>query len=288
MYRIAHISDLHLRAVDANFDRAVTLIEQAQSKVDHVIIAGDIVDCAEANVLQAFKTSLDQRGLMHARDLTVVPGNHDIFPITSNRPFLSFSRPTKNWELFCALFASTRTGGGSRRLVRGEPFPVGKILNENVVLTAFDSTRNNSFDPRSWASGELPENHVDAVEKFFAANSKARHRVVVMHHCPWADLSESMSQHFPMGMAFPDADTAVNWLHWAGATLILCGHYHVDVERKQLAQGLTGFCAGTSGGKDDPRNKRVFHVIELGDDGQIRIKARSFTTDELDELKTHQ
>ena len=288
MYRIAHISDLHLRAVDANFDRAVTLIEQAQSKVDHVIIAGDIVDCAEANVLQAFKTSLDQRGLMHACDLTVVPGNHDIFPITSNRPFLSFSRPTKNWELFCALFASTRTGGGSRRLVRGEPFPVGKILNENVVLTAFDSTRNNSFDPRSWASGELPENHVDAVEKFFAANSKARHRVVVMHHCPWADLSESMSQHFPMGMAFPDADTAVNWLHWAGATLILCGHYHVDVERKQLAQGLTGFCAGTSGGKDDPRNKRVFHVIELGDDGQIRIKARSFTTDELDELKTHQ
>ncbi len=284
MYRIAHISDLHLRAVDANFDRAVTLIEQAQSEADHVIISGDIVDCAEANVLQAFQASLNQRGLMQACDLTVVPGNHDIFPATSKRPFFSFSRPTKNWEFFCDLFASTRRGRGSRRLVRGEPFPVGKILNEDVVLAAFDSTRNNSYDPRSWASGELPGNHIDAVEKFFAANSKARHRVVVMHHCPWADLSESMSPKVPMGMAVPDAETAVNWLHWAGATLILCGHYHVEVERKQLAPGLTGFCAGTAGGEDDPEDRRLFHIVELGDDGKIRIKARVFTTDELDEL----
>lgn len=277
MFRIAHIADLHLQAVNANFDRAIALVAQAQNEADHVVIAGDIVDCAEGKVLREFNAALEELGLWRSGELTVVPGNHDIFPVTKRPPFYRPSSPTKNWEFFCELFASSRRGRGSRRLVRGEPFPAGKILDGNVVLAAMDSTRNNCKDPRQWATGELLGHHVEAVGKFFASQPKARHRVVVMHHCPWAALEDSEDQNFPMGMAEPDAETAVNLLHWAGATLVLCGHYHVDVEKKRLADGLIGFCAGTAGAADDPEGNRLFHIIELADDGKVRIKKRTFT-----------
>jgi UDP-2,3-diacylglucosamine pyrophosphatase LpxH len=276
MFRIAHISDFHLRGVDADFDRAVALIAQAQSEADHVVIAGDIVDCAERKVLRAFRTSLEELGLTRATDVTVVPGNHDIFPFTKKPPFARLARPTKNWEFFCDTFASTRRGRGSRRLVRGEPFPVGKTPAENVVLAAIDSTRNNCYDPRMSASGELPDHHVEAVAEFFAAHAKARHKVVVMHHCPWKKLEESENKRFPMGMAEPDAETSINWLQWAGATLVLCGHYHVNAEKKDLGGGLTGFCAGTAGGADDSDDNRLFHIIELGENGRIRVRERVF------------
>ena len=276
MFRIAHIADLHLQAVNANFDRAIALVAQAQSEADHVIIAGDIVDCAERKVLREFQASLEELGLSRSGDLTVVPGNHDIFPVTKRPPFYNPSLPTKNWEFFCDIFSSTRRGRGSRRLLRGEPFPVGKLLHGNVVLAALDSTRNGCYDPREWAAGELPGHHFEAVRDFFASQRKARHRVVVMHHCPWAPLEDSEDQKFPMGMAEPDAETAVNWLHWAGATLVLCGHYHVEVKKMRLADGLIGFCAGTAGGADDPEGKCLFHIVELGDDGKVRIKQRAY------------
>lgn len=276
MYRIAHLSDFHLLGFDADFDRAVAMISQAQEEADHVVIAGDIVDCAKASILREFQASLEELGLRQAAKVTIVPGNHDIFPVTKKPPFVRPGRPTKNWEYFCDLFASSRRGRGSRALVRGEPFPVGKILNENVVLAAIDSTRNGCYDPRMWASGELPDHHIDAVADFFTAHAKARHKVVVMHHCPWRALEEAEHKDFPMGMAEPDADTAVNWLQWAGATLVLCGHYHAAVERKSLGGGLTGFCAGTAGGADDENDDRLFHILELGDDGKVRIKKRAF------------
>jgi hypothetical protein len=226
--------------------------------------------------LAAFRDSLEDLGLTRAGELTIVPGNHDIFPVTKKPPFVNPGRPTKNWERFCDLFASSRRGRGGRQLVRGEPFPIGKVLDDNVVLAVIDSTRNRCYDPRMWATGELPDHHIDAVADFFSAHPKARHKVVVMHHCPWAPLEASERKFLPMGMAAPDWETAVNWLQWAGATLVLCGHYHVDVEEADLGHGLTGFCAGTSGGADDPYDRRLFHIIKLADYGKISIKERLF------------
>ena len=287
MYRIAFFSDFHLRKVDEDFHRALALIRDAVNPdgdvcADHVVITGDIVDCAQIDVLEMFAENLAEMNLISSGEITVVPGNHDNFPWSKEKPFLKPSRPTGNWEQFCRLFGRTLRGRESKRLIRGEVYPVGKKLTSNAVLTALDSTRNNTYDPFKWASGELPQDHVDAIKRFFSDNRSAKHRIVVMHHCPWADLYDSESPLFPMGMAIPDSRDAVRWLKAAGTTLILCGHYHTldGVKRKQLAQGMLGFRAGTAGGADE-EEIRAYHVINLQDNGRVIITVRRFDPSEL-------
>ncbi|MCK5806330.1 MAG: hypothetical protein KAI66_26095, partial [Lentisphaeria bacterium] len=100
---------------------------------------------------------------------------------------------------------------------------------------------------------------------------------------PWADESESKLA--PMIMSEPDPDTACEWLVDTGASLLLCGHYHVDEEEAELGDGLLqGFCAGTAGGVDDPDDFRRYHVLRLGKNGRVKIKDYPFEIGELDEM----
>jgi hypothetical protein len=288
VYRVAFLADFHLRDTGRDFDRAIALVADAigpEVAADHVILGGDLVDAAQLGVVEELRDALRRLRVASSARLTVVPGNHDIFPVSKRWPYYRPSRPTANWRAFCDLFARARRGPGSRQLLRGEPYPVGKVLSRNVVLAALDSTRNHQLDPRAWAAGELPEEHVDAVEACFAAHASARHRIVVMHHCPWLPLTVGEHAAFPMGMAAPGHKTAVKWLRRAGATLVLCGHLHTraGIERRALGGGLVGFRAGAAGAADDPTGLRVYHVIDLPARGHIRIAARELTPDELDE-----
>lgn len=288
MYRIAFFADFHLRDAGDDFDRAVALVADAVGPnvaADHVILAGDLVDAAQLDVVEALRDVLKRLHCASSAKLTVVPGNHDIFPVSKRWPFYRPSRPTTNWTRFCDIFARARRGANTRQLLRGEPYPVGKALSKEVVIAALDSTRNHQLDPRAWAAGELPEAHIDAVEQYFAAHAGARHRIVVMHHCPWLAFAVGERASFPMGMAEPDHKIAVQWLRWAGATLVLCGHLHTTegIERRSLGRGVTGFRAGAAGAADDPTGLRVYHVIDLPERGGIRITAREFSPDELDE-----
>jgi DNA repair exonuclease SbcCD nuclease subunit len=252
--------------------------------VDHLVITGDLVESGQMNVVEAFLSALKERSWSSADRLTLIPGNHDIFP-ASIRVVPPLRRPTGNFDTFVKLTRGSRIGVGGTKLVRGEPFPFGKMLKKDVALVGMDTTRNGQYNPRRWAEGELQAHHCKAVEEFFAEHPKAKHRVVAMHHHPWREEFEVgwIEQNFTT----PPPEEVEAWLRDSGATLVLCGHVHQEngIEERRLGKKCRVLRAGTAGGVNDEDGEgdklRVYHLVDLEANGRVRIKARKFWDSEL-------
>lgn len=203
-YRLAHLSDFHFADLDDDFDRGCALVEDAiEQDADHLVVTGDIVDAGQMAVVRGFIRYLKGRAWAGPDRLTVIPGNHDIFPISSHS-LPSLRRPTSLFQEFTQATRGCRTG--AERLVADGPYPFGKVLCPDVVLVGMDTTRNGQFSPLNWSEGELEEHHQGAVTDFFALHSKAKHRIVAMHHHPWEEdmvwwgsLFENELHHAPAG-----------------------------------------------------------------------------------------
>jgi hypothetical protein len=309
IFQLAFMSDFHADDED-DIDRALFLVDDAvEQGADHLVIGGDIVERAQPRLLERFARGLRRRGL--AGRTTVVPGNHDVYAASksdisnifgSGRDLILGKTPfgqdaQERFEAFGRLFGGGRSGHRGERLFSNTAYPFSRVLTENVVLVALDSTRNDTKSPLGCAAGELQEEDIDAARAFFEAHPRARHRLVVMHHAPWIEYSEGeeipskwrrlpgVPDAIPMGMADPDHETAVEWLKRAGATLVLCGHWHAhdDVAKKiSLGRSLLGFCAGTAGGLGNDDGDAAYHILGLRPDGRWNTTERAFSEEELE------
>ncbi len=284
-FRIAHFSDFHLTRLNNDFQRAFALIDDAISQdVDHLVVTGDIVESGQMGVVGSFFAALKQRRWASARRLTIIPENHDIFP-ASVRAIPSLSRPTQNFNRFAEITRPAMTRAGVRRLLRGQPYPFAKILNEDVVLVGMDTTRNGQYNPLRWAEGELSEEARNTVTEFFDKHSKAKYRIVAMHHHP----TEENCVHGWIGQNFttPPAEEIEAWLTECGATLVLCGHIHTEggIEKQKLGKSGHALRCGASGGVDESAAKEdrahIYHLIDLLVDGKKRFIKKKYLAREL-------
>lgn len=286
VYRLAHLSDFHLIRIDDDFCRSLTLVDDAiEQDVDHLVITGDLVECGQMEVMKAFLIALKQRGWASPDRLTLIPGNHDIFPATF-RGLPPLRRPTANFATFVKLTRGSRTGVGVTKLVRGEPYPFGKILNKDVMLVGMDTTRNGQFNPLCWAEGELQEHHRAAVTDFFCEHLTAKHRVIAMHHHPWREEFVGgglIEQNFTE----PPPEEVEVWLRKCGATLVICGHVHAEdgVEMRRFGRKCRVLRSGAAGGVNDVSKDgdklRIYHLIDLWANGKVSICSRKFWDSEL-------
>ena len=100
----------------------MALVEDAGARgAEHLIISGDLVESGEMKVLKAFVAALKKLGWTGSKRLTIIPGNHDIFPV-SNRKLTLPRRPTSISHDFVAITRDSRTGKGFKSLRRGEPY----------------------------------------------------------------------------------------------------------------------------------------------------------------------
>jgi 3',5'-cyclic AMP phosphodiesterase CpdA len=284
-YRIAHLSDLHLTGVNRDFECSLALVEDAtELGAEHIVISGDLVESGEMGVLKNFVAALKRLGWAGSNRLTIIPGNHDIFPATY-RKMPSLRRPTSIYEDFVAITRGSRTGKGFRSLRRGVAYPFGKVLNERVVLVGLDTTRNDQWLPTSWASGELSEEQMTATDEFFSDWSHIPHRIIVMHHHPWRENfvgGNLIEQNFVK----PPPEEVLRWLHGSRATLVLCGHVHQkdSIEKVSFGKHLMILRAGTAGGVNDITDgdkRRIYHLLDLNPTKGIRIHAREFRDSEI-------
>lgn len=278
-YCLAHLSDFHFTALGNDFDFGCALLDDAIAQgANHLVVTGDIVEAGQMEVVKGFVSYLKGRKWANPNRLTVTPGNHDIFPL-SKRSLPTVNRPTALFQEFAKITSSCRTG--SVRLVADEPYPFGKVLCRDVVLVGMDTTRNGQFNPRRWAEGELPEHHREAVTEFFAVHSQAKHRIVAMHHHPWTEEFAGgnwMEQNFTT----PPPEEVEAWLRACGATLVLCGHVHQEdgIEERRLGRHCRVLRSGTAGGVDDEDEdgdkRRIYHLVELAENGKVKIVRREF------------
>lgn len=283
-YTLAHLSDFHFADLDEDFDRGCALVDDAiEQGADHLVVTGDIADAAQIEVVRGFIKHLKGRQWAGPDRLTVIPGNHDIFPV-SRHSFPSFRRPSCLFKDFAQATHSCRTG--AERLVADGPYPFGKVLGSDVVLVGMDTTRNGQFNPLNWAEGELEAHHREAVTEFFMRHAKAKHRIVAMHHHPWEEEVEC-GDWIEQNFTTPPPEEVEAWLRKCGATLVLCGHIHQQdgIEQRRLGRRCRVLRSGTAGGVDDEEDgdkRRIYHLVELSTSGTAKFIRREFWDSEFE------
>lgn len=279
-YVIAQFSDFHLKDKgDADFKRAVAMVDDAIGQgADHLVFCGDLVESQQMDVVRAFMRELRARNYCSPKKLTIVPGNHDLFPgrvlqipTLVGRAYAQFSRLTREAR-----------SGQPGTLFSNKPYPFGKVLTRDIVLAGLDTTRQG-FRKLFLASGQLDEEDVDAVKEFFDEHPQAKHRVIVMHHYPY-DVDFQYGR-WPMNFRDPDAATVRKWLARTGATLVLCGHLHYQ-QKRQLPGGACLVCNGDSGGEGgnecpDGSSLRSYSLIKLSRRRKSTVLHREFSVNEL-------
>lgn len=79
--RVAHISDVHAVATSAFENRFRNILKSIRdNQADHLIITGDLTDKATPDEYDTVIRLLNEHGFSKGHDLTVIPGNHDLYP----------------------------------------------------------------------------------------------------------------------------------------------------------------------------------------------------------------
>lgn len=277
MYRIAHISDLHIKydspEPNVNSFRSL-LLDAVSSGCDHILISGDISDYADERDYSIIRNTLGEFGLLNSSRLSVIPGNHDIFGGPSpDVPF--FMYPTQCKELdykakldqfynsFIETFENTVTGESSY-------LPYIKLLNDNIAVIAINSVPEYSRDMNPLGTnGYVSKKQIKELEKISdSAEIKDKIKIVIIHH--HFNRPENNKQHPEHSlwlkteqwkMRIHEKADLFDFLKKSKINLVLHGHTHIT---DTYARKGTFFV--NSSGCSIPftvSGKKEYHIIEI-------------------------
>lgn len=238
MYKIAHISDLHISFRDENEHgkKFVSLLKNIeQQKCDHVIISGDLVENPELKDLLYVKEILSHFNLLDPEKLTIVPGNHDIFGGAGNgQPvyyFPTFCKNTdydKNLETFLGIYSESLSGSNS--------YPNLKLTG-NIAIIAVNSIDKWSADKNMEGSnGRIRKKDLKEIRGILKSKEvRDKHKIVVLHHHLYKeDLREDLPVHslwlktIRWKMKLRNRKKLLEFFKKHKVNLILHGHTHVS------------------------------------------------------------
>jgi 3',5'-cyclic AMP phosphodiesterase CpdA len=173
MYRIAHISDSHIsRQYYREHIKSLKLLLRSivDLGIDHIVISGDIVSTGNEDDYYLAREIFSKLGLLDAKRLTVVPGNHDIFGGPHRAvDILSFPQHIRGVDYVCnkRMFfeAFAETFQGVRRIADRSVFPFIKEAGPFRLIGL------NSVPPWSFRYNPLGTNGFINEEQFTALES---------------------------------------------------------------------------------------------------------------------
>jgi 3',5'-cyclic AMP phosphodiesterase CpdA len=287
MFTLAHLSDPHLGPLPTprpselaskrvlgfiNWTRKRRLVHRGEvldaliadlkaQSADHIAVTGDLVNIALPGEFAAARRWLDRLG--DARDVTVVPGNHDAY-------------------VRSARFEATRSWGDFMRDTNAAEFPFVRRRGPLALIGVTTAVPTAPF----MATGRLGAEQIARLgETLSALGREPCFRVVLIHHPPVSPPERRLKRLIDSG-----ALRATLKRH--GAELLLHGHDHIhslvwlDGPGGHIpAVGVPS--ASSTGGKDDPAAYNIYRID--GGAGAWRCEAvtRGFapTGDAVVELK---
>ncbi|MEG8099217.1 metallophosphoesterase [Candidatus Liberibacter brunswickensis] len=228
MFVLAHISDIHLSypptfselspkrlvgLANWHFNRkryfsnstAIMLINDILlHKVDHISITGDIVNFTCKREISAATHWLKSIGKPH--DISIVPGNHDVYVIGSQERSLS------EWKNYITS-DSCLSDSKKKKL-----FPYLRI-RDNIALIGCSTA---IATPPFTANGYFGQEQADDTSKLLRkAKKEGLFRVIMMHHPPILGTISVCNRMFGI--------KRFKKMIWdEGAELILHGHTHLN------------------------------------------------------------
>jgi len=285
MFRLAHISDVHLGPLPK-----VTLAELASKRItgyvnwrrnrrkhmfgtaleeiiealaltdiDHVAITGDLVNLATSTEIEIAAKWLETNFL--PEKCTLVPGNHDAYVPGALKHALRSWRP---WF---------RTGHEPAESSSGKHLKFPTIAERSDVAMIGVSSANASLP--FMATGDFSSKQAKAAGKLLdSAREKGQFRVVLIHHPP---IKNAASWH----KRLIGISRFQKMLRTHGAELVLHGHTHLDSlhhiktpDGYVPVVGIASASQSPGGGKPNA----AFNLFEIsGEAGNWKLEHRRFS-----------
>ena len=221
--------------------------EVARQKVDHVVITGEFSNLAVEGELLRARRMIERELEMHPRDVSVVPGNHDLYTAGSAKK-----------KRFAGIFADYMTSdldGVSTDHASGA-FPFVRLRDDAAIIGLSSATPR----PPMIASGSVGTPQREALARILGHEQlRGRLPLVLMHHPPHNPAS-------PVRTAtngLYDAEAMRTVLKQAERSVVLHGHLHVRVAG-ELGGGLRSIGATSASLLHDDDDRRAgFNVYEV-------------------------
>lgn len=239
--KIAHISDLHLDAVNKkeNLRNTLHLLEYINSNnFDHVIVSGDITENGDSASCELARSTFQKFGLLSKNKMSLTIGNHDIFGgVFYAEDVLNFPgkcRRTNYYQKvreFAYYFRETFYGTKQNNEFI---FPYIKEQDEILLCginsTAFYSSLKNPFA----SNGKISSSNTARLGKLLAHhNESSKKRIIVTHHhfnkSPGNETSSGSTIWQAIErqtMKLRNKKNVINRLRELKAELVLHGHLH--------------------------------------------------------------
>lgn len=226
------------------------------SDVDHVVLAGDIVDNSELDyfkeLVDDLKENLKDFQSPYQELVTIVPGNHDIFPGSHGKliHILSPENANDNFERF-------------KRIARpfNSNYPAIKTV-DRVVIVQCDTTADTRW---KHARGNFDEEQADELLTDLAEYGPIR--ILVMHHYPFKHKPDWPLRLTDTNFTEESLRTVRMLMKEGQFSLVLCGHLHVTNDRTHANTKV--YSPGSSDDYDDDGYDLFYWVHNISSDGQI-------------------
>lgn len=281
MFRLAHISDVHLGPLPAvtyrdlaskravgyvNWQRnrrrhmvdAVTdtlLADLRTSRSNHIAVTGDLVNLALDGEIELARLWLEALGSPH--DVSLVPGNHDAYVPGA-------------FDKACRAWAPWMRGDDAAGPVDREAFPYLRV-REAVALIGVSTARATA---PFMANGFFREGQARRLEEILEdAGRRGLCRVIMIHHPPVRGAVPQHKRLFGIGR-FQKA------VRRCGAELVLHGHSHLPslyrIDGKGTEIPVVGVAAAgeAPGGSRPAAQYNLFDIDGRTGDWRIRLTRR--------------
>lgn len=284
MFRLAHVSDVHLGPLPdvtyrdlaskrmvgyVNWQRGrrhimhegvlgTIVADIKASGVDHLAVTGDLVNLALDAEIELAKLWLETLG--PADDVSVVPGNHDAYVPGA-------------FDKVCRFWGAWMTGDGLSAPADRNAFPYMRV-RENVALIGVSSARATApFMANGFFREDQSHRLGSLLEK---AGKQGLFRAVMIHHPP---VRGAVAQHKRLfGIGNFQKTVARH-----GAELVLHGHSHdptlywMDGGRQRVP--VVGVAAGgqSFGGAHPPAQWNLLEIAGTAGAWSLRLIRRGLT-----------
>lgn len=286
MFRIAHVSDLHVLSRTAAHWRnmifnkrltgyanlllrrgrvhrreyLLTVLSAAAAQSDHVVVTGDVTNLALEHEYEEAGALLD--GVALRSEVTVVPGNHDIYLPSTHRQ----RRFPRHFDRFLASDLPEI----ARDLPAGR-FPCVKLRGPVAVIALSSGVPRPPFI----AAGYVGPSQLQAFEAVLAHPEVQRRTPIVLIHHPPVDGRLRLLQ---LRDGLVDGAALRSALAPLARGLVLFGHLHVRVRCQLRTTSGKLDVIGASGAALDHPDVSVragLNLYELDDDGSlVSVEAR--------------
>jgi len=280
--RIAHFSDLHLLSLRdvplrrflnkratgyanlrlkrgsihrSSYVRAIAR-EVKRIGVDHVVVTGDLTNLALEPEFELAREVLEEDLGFHPRDVTLVPGNHDVY-----------TRGSRTKQRFATYFADYLLSDLPELAVDVGTglFPVVKLRGPVAVIGLCSAVPRLPFV----AAGRLGSAQLRALDRVLAHPEVARRTpFVAIHHPPHNPHSKLKS------MLEGLSDAAMLWTSMGSlpSLVVLHGHLHKRVRREDQNGGGKSVTLGATSASlhhDSGEKMAGFNVYDVDGAGSL-------------------